>query len=101
MIQNCIRLFGHDEKAEREEEECMKWVRGLHSWMVENCNIGIGYVLPDREFLKNFMKQLSIVALHLELSDMEEQITMRINSRMMIETQKMTNAIVLFGSNVL
>ena len=79
----------------------MKWGSGLHNWMVVHCNIGIGYVLPDGQIIKYSMKFLSILKSHLELSDMEEQMTMRINSRMMIEKQKMTNAIVLHAFKVL
>ena len=43
-------------RPEREEQGCMKWVRGLHSWMVVDCNIGIGYVLPDGQIMKDSMK---------------------------------------------
>ena len=43
-------------RPEREEEECMEWVSGLHSRMVVYCNIGIGYVLPDGQIMKDSMK---------------------------------------------
>ena len=43
-------------RPEREEEECMEWVRGLHSRMVVDFNIGIGYALPDGQIMKDSMK---------------------------------------------
>ena len=43
-------------RPESEEQGCMKWGSGLHNWMVVDCNIGIGYVLPDGQIMKDSMK---------------------------------------------